>query len=290
MTALPDHPSSHLLQRLRAPDPLVAVELRPPRTGLAAADSMDLWIDLYHAIARVARRDTFVFLTDNAVGQAEEENLGHVMSNLAGDTPPAKIVPFLTCKHSLEYCQLYAGRAAGFGIEALTVVGGDVSGGIPRCVPHAFQLRRIIRGRQRALTLGGWANPHGDPDQQIDYLLEEGAETDYFLTQIVSHHDLPKVDRFLARARQRGLTQPGAFGVFFYRSANPGTLAQLRNYLPVPVEGITRDFEAGLSAADICARSVRALREAGADKVFVCNLGFQQVASRYQDVIQRLDG
>ncbi len=268
----------------------MAVELRPPRTGLAAGESMDLWIDLYHAIARLARRDTHIFLTDNAVGQAEEENLGHLMSNLAGDVPPARVAPFLTCKHTLEYCLLYAGRAAAYGIEAMTVVGGDSTGGIPRCVPHAYLLRQAIRQRLPGLTLGGWVNPHADPDQQIDYLVREGAEADYYLTQIVSHHDLPRIERFLARAGQRGVATPGVFGVFFYRSANPRTLAQLGHYLPVPAEGITREFQAGLSATDICARTIRVLREAGAEKVYVCNLGFQQVARRYQELIERLEG
>lgn len=249
---------------------------------------MDLWIDLYHAIARLARQDTYILLTDNAVGQAEEENLAHLMANLAGDIPPGRVAPFLTCKHTLEYCQLYAGRAAAYGIQALTVVGGDVSAGPPRCLPHAYLLRQALRQRIPGLTLGGWVNPHADPEQQIDYLLEEGAAADYYLTQIVSHHDLPRVERYLARARQRGVPQPGVFGVFFYRSANPRTLNLLRNYLPVPEEGIIRDFQTGSSASEICARTIRALREVGADKVYVCNLGFQQVAGRYQELIQQL--
>lgn len=288
MTVPSSGATCQLLQQLRAAGPLVAVELRPPRTGLATAESMDLWIDLYHAISRLTRRDTYVFLTDNAVGQAEEENLAHLMANLAGDVPPARVAPFLTCKHTLEYCQLYAGRAAAYGIQALTVVGGDASGGAPRCVPHAFLLRQVLRRRMPGLTLGGWVNPHADPEKQIDYLLQDGAAADYYLTQIVSHHDLPRVERYLSRARRRGVQQPGAFGVFFYRSANPRTLNLLRNYLPVPVEGITRDFEAGLSATEICARTIRELRQVGAEKVYVCNLGFQQVAGRYQELIQQL--
>ena len=59
-----------------------------------------------------ARHDTVVFMTDNAVGQAEEENLTHLMANLTGDVSPSQLVPFLTSKHTLDYCLLYAARAA----------------------------------------------------------------------------------------------------------------------------------------------------------------------------------
>ena len=38
---------------------------------------------------------------------------------------------------------------------------------------------------------------------------------------------------------------PGVFGVFFYRSANPRTLEALKGFLPVPAEGLTREFASG---------------------------------------------
>ncbi|MGH2709072.1 MAG: hypothetical protein ACRDJK_12380, partial [Actinomycetota bacterium] len=163
-------PASSVLQRLREDKPLAAVELRPPRTGLSHAESMDVWIDMYHAIQRLARRDTITFLTDNAVGLSEEENLAHLTANLAGDVDPARIVPFLTSKHSVEYCLMHATRAASHGFEALTVLGGDHTVGPPRCVPHARELRRLIRRRVPALNLGGWANPHRDAAEQVDFL------------------------------------------------------------------------------------------------------------------------
>ena len=86
---------------------------------------MELWIDMYHSIQRLARHDTIIFLTDNAVGLSEEENLAHLTANLAGDVDPSRIVPFLTSKHSIEYCLMYASRAASHGFGALTVLGGD---------------------------------------------------------------------------------------------------------------------------------------------------------------------
>jgi hypothetical protein len=131
-------------------------------------------------------------------------------------------------------------------------------------------------------------NPHQDAAQQVDFLLAQDFEAEFFLTQIVSHHHLGAIERFLAEARRRGVPYPGVFGVFLYRSANPRTLGQLGHYFPVPAEGITRDFEAGLSAEEICARSIRALREVGAERVYVSNLGFQGVEARYRRILDLL--
>jgi hypothetical protein len=86
---------------------------------------MDAWIDLNHALRRFTASGRFVLLTDDAVGQAEEENLGHLAANLSGASEPGRLLPFLTCKHRLDYCLLYAERAAALGLEALVVLGGD---------------------------------------------------------------------------------------------------------------------------------------------------------------------
>jgi hypothetical protein len=277
---------SSVVRRLGEARPLVAVELRPPRSGMSYDASVEAWIDMYHSIRRLARQDTLIFLTDNAIGQAEEENLTHLTANLAGELTPARIVPFLTAKHSLEYIQLYAARAASHGFEALTVVGGDATGGLPRCFPHAYQLRRWLRQRVPSLDLGGWVNPLRDPAQQVDFLLSRELEAEFYLTQIVSHHSLGQVERFLVEARQRGVAYPGVFGVFLYRSANPRTLEQLGNFFPVPADGIARDFAEGLSPEEICARSIRALREVGVDKVYVSNLGFDRPDARYRRILE----
>jgi hypothetical protein len=280
--------ASSVLERLREGRPLAAVELRPPRTGLSSAESMEVWIDMYHSIQRLGRRDTIIFLTDNAVGLSEEENLAHLTANLAGDLDPRRIVPFLTSKHSLEYCLMHASRTASYGFEALTVLGGDHTAGPPRCVPHARELRSLIRQRVPRLDLGGWANPHRPAEQQVDYILDDRFEADFYLTQIVSHHSIVAVERFLAEARRRGVPYPGVFGVFLYRSANPATLAKLADFFPVPAAELTREFAAGTSPEEICAKSVRMLREVGADKVYLSNLGFRQVDAQYRRIIEFL--
>jgi hypothetical protein len=281
-------PQSNVLDRLRASGPLVAVELRPPPAGLAAGDAMDTWIDMAHEVRRLARHDTVLFLTDNAVGAAEEENLRHLATNLAEEISPERVVPFLTSKHAVDYCLLYAARAASRGYQALTVLGGDQRVGAPRCVPHASELRRILRDRVPALALGGWANPHRDAARQVDYLLDATFTAEFYLTQIVSHHDLRAVEAFVREAERRGVRLPGVFGVFLYRSANPKTLTRLAEFLPVPAAGITRDFASGRSGEEISAETIRRLRDVGVERVYVSNLGVKGAGDRYRRLTEML--
>ncbi len=279
---------SGFLDRLRRPDPLVAAELRPPPADLSSAEGMESWIDLHHALRRLGLRDTAVFLTDDATGRREEENLRHLVTNLAGDVSKERLVPFLTCKHTLDYCLRYAERAASQGIQALTVLGGDASGGPARCMPHAYLLRREIRRRVPGLTLGGWTNPHRDPREQVGYLLDESFTGEFFLSQVVSHHSVGRVEAFLAEASRRGLSMPGVFGVFFYRSARPETLASLARFFPVPAAEITSEFARGESPETICARSIRTLRAAGARHVYVSNLGHRRAPERLDRILAAL--
>jgi hypothetical protein len=262
----------NLVQALHADRSVFAAELRPPRAELAQGEGMEAWIDTYHAVRRLTQAGTFVFLTDSAVGAKEEDNLRHLVTNLGRDVPRERIVPFLTSKHPLEYCLSYAERARQSGFPALVVLGGDKTVGTPRAVEHAWQLRQMLRARDRTIALGGWANPHADPERQIDYLVSPNAHAEFFLTQVVSHHDADKVTRLIEAGRRRGLTIPGLFGVFFYRSANPKTLAALKDFIPVPVEGLTREFAAGATAEEVCARSIRSLAEAGAKHFYISNL------------------
>jgi len=247
---------------------------------------MSAWIDLHHALSRLTRDELFVFLTDNAVGAAEEESLAHVGGNVEESVDLRRIVPILTCKHSLEYCQTFATRAASDGFESLTVLGGDVSVPPPRCVPHGRDLREILSARVPGLSLGGWVNPHRDAAEQVGYLTAPDAYNDFALSQVVSHHSVDVVERFRARLAEVDPDKPVVFGVFFYRSANPRTLATLSDFFPVPVEEITAEFEAGASAEEICARSIRALRDIGAEKVYVSNLGERGAGRRLREILE----
>jgi 5,10-methylenetetrahydrofolate reductase len=276
-----------LVDRLVTGHPVIAAELRPPRAELQTSASMDAWIDTYHAVRSLTRRGTFVFLTDSAVGSKEEDNLRHLVINLGSDVPRSSVVPFLTCKHTLEYCLAYADRAHHHGFDALVVLGGDKSVGPRRCVEHAWQLREEIRARVPGLALGGWANPHADARAQVNHLLDDHAHAEFYLTQIVSHHSVAKVEAFLAEASRRGLTLPGLFGVFYYRSANPKTLSALKGFLPVPAGELTSEFGQGATADEICARSIRALAEAGARHFYISNLPIGRAALTLQRILDR---
>jgi len=239
-----------------------------------------VWIDMNHGIRGLSRRGVPVFLTDDAVGSSEEESLAHLSGNLGGGPGLDTVVPFLTCKHTLEYCRMFARRAAGLGVGGLAVVGGDDSVGPPRCVPHGSHLRRILRQEVPELLLGGWTNPHRDADEQVAWLSDPGFAADFVLTQIVSHHSMDRVLPFIDRVRRAGLTIPMVFGVFYYRSGNPRTLERLGAFFPVPAAALAREFAEGDSADRICARSVHALRSAGVGKIYVSNLSPRDVSRR----------
>ncbi len=281
--------TASLVEALGGAAGVVAAELRPPRAELAGADGIDAWIDTYHAVHRLSRNGTRVFLTDSAVGTEEEDNLRHLMANIGTDVPRDRIVPFLTAKHPIEYCLSYAERAAQAGFPALVVLGGDRSVGVPRCVEHAWQLRQLIRARVPDLALGGWANPNAEPTAQARYLTETHFTAEFYLTQIVSHHTLGAVERFLGEAQRAGVGVPGMFGVFYYRSANPKTLAALEQFLPVPTAGLLAEFAGGATPQVVCARTIRALRSIGARHVYISNLPLGRANQTLTDVLTLVD-
>jgi 5,10-methylenetetrahydrofolate reductase len=274
-----------LLDSLQADVPVLSVELRPPRAELDAAAGMDAWIDTHHAVRGFVRGQSFVFLTDSAVGTREEHTLRHLVINLGADVPRDRVVPFLTSKHSLDFCLSYAERAWHEGFPSLVVLGGDKSLGPPRLVEHAWQLREKIRAHVPELTLGGWANPHANPVQQVDYLADARFTGEFFLTQVVSHHDAAAVDRFINELGRRRIGLPGVYGVFYYRSAKPETLAALKQFLPVPVDALMKEFTAGVSPEEVCARTIRYLRAAGARHIYVSNLPLGRARQTLEKIV-----
>ncbi len=265
----------------------MAVELRPPRAELESAAGIDAWIDTYHAIKGLVRQNVSVMVTDSAVGAQEENNLRHLVTNLGPDVPRSSVVPFLTTKHSLDFCLGYADQVVQHGFPALVVLGGDKHVGRARSVEHAWQLRQLIRERHPALPLGGWANPAGDPARQVAFIGNREFTADFYLTQIVSHHRIGDVEGFLREAERQGVTAPGMFGVFYYRSARPSTLQTLSQFLPVPVDELAAEFAAGATPVDVCARSIRELMAVGARHFYVSNLPLGRTASVLHAILER---
>jgi 5,10-methylenetetrahydrofolate reductase len=270
--------------------PVIAAELRPPRAELALREGMDAWIDTYHAVRSLTRSGIYVFLTDSAVGLQEEDNLRHLVANLGGDVPREKVVPFLTSKHRLEYCLSYAGRAWQHEFRSLVVLGGDKSVGPPRSVEHAWQLRQAIRKHEPRLSLGGWANPNRDAERQVGFLQDADFTGEFYLTQIVSHHDVAPVAQFMNAADRKNLALHGLFGVFFYRSANAATLGTLSRFLPVPVEALTKEFSSGATPVDVAARTIRAMMDVGVRHFYVSNLPLGRAESTLTAILNAVRG
>ena len=277
-----------LVDRLRGQTPVLTAELRPPRAELDASEGMDAWIDTYHAIRRLSRQQVAVFLTDSAVGTQEENNLRHLVANLGLELPRDMVVPFLTSKHSLDFCLSYATQARQHGFRSLVVLGGDKTIGRPRCVEHAWDLRQEIRKKEPDLILGGWANPHAAATQQVDFLLDERFCAEFYLTQVVSHLKIDPVKRFLAEIDRRPVPIPGMFCVFYYRSASPKTLKILSSFMPVPIQGLIDEFATGATAADVCARTIRELRAEGVRHICICNLPMHDASGVLTAITSRL--
>jgi len=185
-----------------------------------------------------------------------------------------------------------SGVAGGFGILAVPMIALVMP--VPQAaaivlplltVGDLFGLAALIRERDRALALGGWANPHASAASQVGHLLEEHATAEFYLTQIVSHYSVQAVEAFLAEAARRRLGMPGMFGVFYYRSANVRTLETLRQFLPVPVDELRREFAEGATPDAICARSIRELTAAGVRHFYVSNLPVSRAAATLDRIL-----
>ena len=55
----------------------------------------------------------------------------------------------------------------------------------------------------------------------------------------------------------------------------------------MPVEGLTREFAAGATAEEICARTLRRLVDAGARHFYISNLPIGRAASVMKSVLAR---
>ena len=214
------------LTALRNGSSVFAAELRPPRAELESAEGMDAWIDTYHAVKRLTREGTYVFLTDSAVGAAEEDNLRHLVTNLGSDVPAhahrpvhddeahTRVLPVVRRARASERIsgarrarRRQVGRHTPLR-RARVAAAPDASRAGTHPWPLAGGPTRMPRRRDRSISC---STPN--------------FTAEFFLTQVVSHHDAAAVSALLETApRARGLELPGVFGVFYYRSANPKTL------------------------------------------------------------------
>ena len=276
----PKRRESGLVAALAAGESIRAIEFRPPLRELSEGDSVDAWIDLNRAARVLLGEGRFILFTDDAIGSREEESLQYLTSSLGEHADLSGVIPFLTCKHTLDYCLLFAKRAASLGVEAITVTGGDRDVGVARCTERSRDLRRIIREKVPGLRLGAWVNPYAGPVSQVELLRDPGHVADYYVTQVVSHHQLGALERFLEESERRSLEVPGLVGVFHYRSGSRRTLAHLSRFLPVPIDELVAEFDAGASPEEISSRTLQALADRGVTRTYLSNLSPKSTLER----------
>ena len=278
-----------LLEVLNDPkQPLLNVEWCPPQMDLSLEQSLEAWIDNNHFIRKVTSLQRFIFMTDGSMGRREEQNLRHVITNLGSDADHSMIVPILTAKHPSDYCIDFSEKAYALGFRSLVVIGGDRFDSVPRCVEHAYELRKMIREHVPDLILGGWANPHGGT-REVEFMADVDYCADFYLSQVTSHHDAEIVDNFLDECDDRGVQIPGVFGVFYYRSANPRTLHALGKYFPVPIKELKADFSGGRKPEDICAQTIHDLLRSGMKNIYLSNLPTTDIGGRLARIEARLE-
>lgn len=84
----------------------------------------------------------------------------------------------------------------------------------------------------------------------------------------------------------QGVSAPGVFGVFYYRSGNPQTLRRLSEFFPVPAEALIREFEEGATPEEVCARTIRALRGLGVPNLYISNLPIRRAAATLDGIMK----
>ena len=91
-------------------------------------------------------------------------------------------------------------------------------------------------------------------------------------------------------AARKALLLHGLFGVFYYRSANPSTLATLSRFLPVPAEALTKEFASGATPVDVAARTIRAMMDVGVRHFYVSNLPLGRAESTLTAILAAVKG
>ena len=95
------------------------------------------------------------------------------------------------------------------------------------------------------------------------------------------------VAEFLEECDKRNVKIPGLFGVFYYWNAKPVTLKRLDNFLPVPIDELTREFDAGDTPEIVAVRTIRALKGVGVKNIYLSNLGYKRVHGRLKKILEQ---
>ena len=275
--------SVSLLRSASDARPCVTVELRPPRAELESAEGIDAWIDTYHAIRSLARQH--IARHDHRQRRrraGREQPAASRRQSRRAEWRSAHVVPFLTCKHSLEFCLGYADQATHHGFSSLVVLGGD-----KHARPAALRRPRVAAARSRfargipQLELGGWANPNARPrsSRSTSCSIAE-ANADFYLTQIVSHHQARARSRVSRRGAPPRRHDAGGLRRVLLSQRQP---ADAGGAAAVPA-GAGRGADAPSSPParrpiDVCARTIRTLLDLGARHFYISNLPLRRTGA-----------
>ena len=111
----------------------------------------------------------------------------------------------------------------------------------------------------------------------------------FLLAQIASHYQTEALDEFIESMNTMGVKIPAIYGVFYYRSANTRTCSVLSQFFPVPFEQLKHDFDSGVPAAEVCARSIHALLQRGVKHVYISNLPMATAAKKFSEIESRVE-
>ncbi len=180
-------------------------------------------------------------------------------------------------------------RAHQAGFPALVVLGGDKSVGMPRSVEHAWQLRQLLHARDHTITLGGWANPHARCRHGRSTILRRRA-----FTQSSTSHRLSAITTSAQRgtvSRRRTAARNDTAGcirrVLLPEREPSHRWPRCRAFCPCRVEGLTREFAAGASAEEVCARTLRTLLDVGARHFYISNLPIRRAPAVVASILER---
>src|SRR5207248_11404043 len=107
--------------------------------------------------------------------------------------------------------------------------------------------------------------------------------------QIVSNYQTGAKDELLNETVRLDLKNTRIFWVFYYRSANPKTIAMVSMFHAVPDEELKRDFAAKVDPEEISALSVHALLQRGAKNVYVSNLPMPTASRTFSRIESRVE-
>ena len=189
-------------------------------------------------------------ITDSAVGAQEENNLRHLVANLGAEAAqrPRRAVSDLQALARVLPRLRRPGRAPQLLVARRAR---------RRQAPRPAALRRACVAAARSTSARGtlsssWAagpiRRRRRPRRSISCSIAD-ANADFYLTQIVSHHQArARRRRFSTKARRRGLTMPASSACSTIAARSRRRWRRCRQFLPVPVEELDRGVRRGRHA------------------------------------------